>query len=414
LILVVDPSERFFDTVKGLLPNAPDDPAHLRSLPELEKRLEEDQDTVGALLLGPRLDVDSALDLAGKLETRRVPAGIVLTSHEVTPELLRAALRAGVQDVIEWPCTSQQLEESLGIALEYSRQAQGPRATPSAAEENDHKIISVFSTKGGSGKSFVASNVAILLANATKEPVALVDLNLQSGDLAIMLQLLPAWTISDAAEGIERLDADALRAYMTEHRSGVRLLAAPVEPSMADSITPAAVQHILRILRQEYRYTIIDGPALFTDQMLAALDETTQCVLVTSLDVPSIKNLKLSLQTLSRLGFGRERIRLVLNRADTNVGLRLHEVEKALGTNVDVAVPSSREVPLSINQGTPLATTPGRKGKPTPVVAPLADLVEDLVESGGHAGTEVDPATGATDEGATASKRRGRSVFRRT
>jgi pilus assembly protein CpaE len=412
LILVVDPDDRVFAAVREHLPQGLEDPVQVPSLKALEESLERQRDTVGAVLLGPNLDVDSALDLAGKLDREGESVGIVLATPEVTPARLRAALRAGVQDVIDWPFTAQQLEESLGIALEYSRQARRPEPTVATGDADGHRIISVFSTKGGSGKSFVATNLAVLLAKSTKEDVALVDLNLQSGDLAIMLQLLPAWTIYDAAESIERLDMDALRGYMTDHRSGVHLLAAPVEPSLADSITGSAIQHILRILRQEYRYTIIDGPALFTDQMLVALDESDECLLVTSMDVPSIKNLKLALQTLERLGLGRDRVRLVLNRADSSVGLRLPDVEKALGTNVDVSVPSSRDVPLSINQGTPLATTTGRKGRSSPIIAPLAELV-DALRHDDAIPSESAVASGPDEDGTTPDHKRPRSLFRR-
>jgi pilus assembly protein CpaE len=129
------------------------------------------------------------------------------------------------------------------------------------------------------------------------------------------------------------------------------------------------------------------------------------------MDVPSIKNLKLALQTLERLGLGRDRVRLVLNRADSSVGLRLPDVEKALGTSVDVSVPSSREVPLSINQGAPLATTTGRKGRSSPVVAPLMELADALHDAGTSPDAHAEPSP--VSEGNTSGHKRSRSLFRR-
>ncbi|MGH9198727.1 MAG: AAA family ATPase, partial [Acidimicrobiia bacterium] len=171
------------------------------------------------------------------------------------------------------------------------------------------------------------------------------------------------------------LDADELRGYMTRHSSGVKVLAAPFEPQLAETISGGAVQRILRVLRDSFPYVVVDGPASLNEHVLAALDETDECILMTSLDVPSIKNVKVSLQTLEQLGIGRNRIRLVMNRADSKVGLNLSEVEKSLGTHIDVAVPSSRDVPLSVNQGTPLAI----QNKRSPVIGAVAKLADMVV-----------------------------------
>jgi len=171
---------------------------------------------------------------------------------------------------------------------------------------------------------------------------------------------------------LDRLDPEALKGYLTPHRQGVYLLAAPLEPGLSETITADQVQRIMKMLKQSFSYVIVDSPPSFTDHVLGALDESDECALVTSMDVPSIKNLKLALQTLELLGFGRDRIRLILNRADAKVGLRVQEVEKTLGTSIDVAIPSMRDVPLSINRGTPLVTEDPK----SPVVASIAKLAE--------------------------------------
>jgi pilus assembly protein CpaE len=180
--------------------------------------------------------------------------------------------------------------------------------------------------------------------------------------------------MSEAAANVERLDVESLPGYMTPHKSGLHLLAAPLEPGLAETIQPSATQRILRLLRQSFDIVVIDTPALFTEHVLAALDESDECIFMTSLDVPSIKNTKLALQTLEMLGVGKERIRLLLNRADAQVGLRVQEVERMLGARVATQIPSSREVPLSINQGTPLALADPRSG----VTVALRELAESV------------------------------------
>jgi pilus assembly protein CpaE len=271
------------------------------------------------------------------------------------------------------------------IARARGRLASGRGAaggTLTAEPDDGGRLITVFSSKGGSGKSLVASNLAILLAQVTEEPVTLVDLDLQSGDLAIMLQLMPALSIYDAAQSATRLDVDALSGHLTPHRSGVSLLAAPMEPSLADQVDGSAVAQILGLLKGSTPLTIVDGPSSFTDQLLAAIDQSDLIILVGSMDVPSIKNLRLAMNTLGQLGIPREQLKIVLNRADSKVGLRSVDVEKSLGTQIDVMIPSSRDVPLSINQGAPLAVSRPR----SPVVGAIRELIPAVVAQANKSG----------------------------
>jgi pilus assembly protein CpaE len=219
--------------------------------------------------------------------------------------------------------------------------------------------------------------------------VALVDLDLASGDLAIMFQTMPTWTIHDAAERADRLDSEALDGFLIKHGTGVDVLAAPPEPSLAEGIDSVAVARIITLLRDTYPYVVIDTPSAFTDQVLTALDETDQLVLVAGLDVPSIKNLKLAMHTLDQLGWQRNRMKLVLNRADSKVGLRIRDVEKSLGTSIDIAIPSSRDVPLSINEGQPIVA---RSSKST-VVESLQKLAA-TIDKGRSAKAEKQESSG--------------------
>ncbi len=323
------------------------------------------------VVLGPSLPDSGVLSFAEKLEHEHHGVATLLVTETLDAQLLREALRSGIDDVLTVQAPAAEWEEAIARA--------NARLASEQDSADDHersgKVISVFSTKGGCGKSLIASNLAVLVSERMKAQTALVDLDLQSGDLAIMFQLMPALSIYDAALDVDRLDQEAIQGYLTPHRSGVALLAAPLEPSLAEQVEPRAVTAILGLLPTMFGVTIIDGPPLFTEQMLAALDLSDEIILVGSMDVPSIKNLKLAVNTITKLGHPRERLRIVLNRADSKVGLRATEVEKSLGVVIDVQIPSSRDVPLSINQGTPLAISRPR----SPVVQAISQLAAHIV-----------------------------------
>src|SRR6266508_2929906 len=269
--------------------------------------------------------------------------------------MLRAALRFGVRDVLAASSDGETVRSSVSRAIELAtslrgRLAAGPGgARPEAPGGRPGEIITVFSAKGGCGKTFLATNLAVALAAGGTE-VALVDLDLHFGDVAIVLQLFPTRTIQDAAR--ERgLDARTLRSYLTPHHAGVWALAAPTEPPVADTVSASAVSTLLKLLRSSFAYVVVDTPAAVTDQVLAAFDESDAIALLATLDVPSIKNLKLTMQTMERLRYPPSRIRVIVNRADSRVGLRLPDVEKVLGTSVDLTIPSPRPLPAIVGVG---------------------------------------------------------------
>lgn len=337
----------------------------------------DDARTATTVLLGPNLDTDAALSLAERTQDSGRGVAAILVLKELDPSIMRQAMRAGVVDVITPDVSDNELTETLDRArLEAEERAPSGPSGAGGGDASLGKLVTVFSTKGGCGKSLVASNLAILLAQHGDGDVALVDLDLQSGDLAIMLQVMPGLSIYDAAQNIDRMDADALTGYLTPHDSGISLLAAPLEPSLSEAVAADAVTTMLTMLREQFRYVVVDGPAFFTDQILAAIDQSDTIVLVGSLDVPSVKNLRMAINTLHQLGHHREQLLTVLNRADSNVGLRVPEVEKSLGTDIDVRLPSSRDVPLSINQGAPLAAERRRSD----VVQAIAQLVPRIAE----------------------------------
>jgi len=215
-------------------------------------------------------------------------------------------------------------------------------------------MVTVFAAKGGCGKTTVATNLAAALAEGGKREVCLLDLDLAFGDVAIALQLFPAHTIADAVPMADNLDDEGVLSLVTNHSPGLSTIVAPVEPGVSESITAGMISQVISVLKRHFDFVVVDSPPAFTDHVLAALDESDVIALLTTLDIPALKNLKLSLEALDLLNYPRERWKVVLNRADSKVGLLLSEVEKTLRVPIAVQIPSSRAVPASVNRGVPI------------------------------------------------------------
>ncbi|TLM78319.1 MAG: hypothetical protein FDZ70_04300 [Actinobacteria bacterium] len=280
-------------------------------------------------------------------------AGVVLAAEAVDADLLRAALRAGVDDVVALADPLEDISAAIGRGLEASRRLRGAVAE-GAAEAARAKVVTVFSTKGGVGKTVLATNLGVALARDTGKRVAVIDLDLEFGDVAIMLGLQPTHTIYDASQVFDRLDADLLAGFMETHGSGLRALLAPLHPEEAESISAARIGQVLDLMREEYDYVVVDTSPSFSEAVLAALDRSDEVFVVTMMDVASIKNTRISLQKLRQLGYPDSHVRIVLNRSDSKVLLEASEVESAIGGRVVAHIPSDRIVPRSVNKGVPV------------------------------------------------------------
>ncbi|HEX9889785.1 MAG TPA: AAA family ATPase [Nitriliruptorales bacterium] len=323
-----------------------------------------------SVIIGPDIEEEEALDAAAEVHARYPHLAVILVRERAGARLLRAAMRTGVHEVLSGYVDRDSYLQALESAMAETALHRERGVQPVHEGAPLGRIVTVFSSKGGCGKSTVATNLAMLLARHAPGDVALVDLDLQSGDVAVLMQLLPQWTSHDAAVHAATLDADQLVGFMTKHEEGVDVLAAPLQPEHGDALSAELTTKILQLLRSRYRYVVIDGPAYFTDPLLAALDESDLIVVLASLDVPSVRGLRTTLHTMEQLQVPASRIRRVLNRADSKVGLTVREVERSIGAVVDVAIPSSRDVPRSVNQGTPLALTdPG-----SPVVQAIDEI----------------------------------------
>ncbi len=219
------------------------------------------------------------------------------------------------------------------------------------------KLITIFSTKGGVGKTIIATNLAVCLAQRFQSNVSLLDLDLQFGDVGVSLSLDPKHTIYDAFLMADTLDAQMLKSFMTVNGTGVRALLAPLEPEVADLITSSSTQKIVSFAKKTARYVIVDTPPSFNDHVLSALEVSDLVYLVTTMDITSVKNIKLCLQTLQLLGYPRDRTGLIINRAHRRSGLRLDEIEQSLEIKAALTLPRDKMVPLAANQGMPIVVT---------------------------------------------------------
>jgi pilus assembly protein CpaE len=297
------------------------------------------------VLHGTRSSTLPVNELAAIREHTR--ASIILLASGESSDLLEEALEADVADVLLLP----QLTENVVFAIRKA--SHSGRRVLGAPSTRHGKIVTVFSPKGGTGKTVTATNLSTALAKYEAKKALLVDLDLQFGDAAIMLGLEPEKTIYDLVVAPGELDSEKLSGYTTRHDSGLEILPAPLRPEDAELVTEAKLGRLLEVARESYDVIVVDTSPFFHGPMLATLDRTDELLLVCSLDVPTLKNVRLALQTLDLLSFPSDRIRVVLNRANSKVGMKPGEVEGALETKVRFEVPSDRAVPIAVNRGRP-------------------------------------------------------------
>jgi pilus assembly protein CpaE len=287
---------------------------------------------------------------AGELAAIReqTAAPVIVLASGAQSTLLEEALESDVSDVLLLP----QLTENVVFAIRKASHA-GRKLQAQGGHGRRGRIITVFSPKGGTGKTSIATNLAAALAKHQGKRTLLLDLDLQFGDAAIMLGLEPEKTIYDLVVAPGELDSEKLAGYTTRHACGLDILPAPLRPEDAELVTEAKLGRLLEVARDSYDVIVVDTSPFFHGPMLATLDRTDELLMLCGLDVPTLKNVRLSLQTLDLLSFPTTRIRFVLNRANSKVGMSKKEVEGALDMKVAYEMPSDRAVPVSVNRGNP-------------------------------------------------------------
>lgn len=371
------------------------------ALDDLRRALSEAPDE-HAVVLGPTVGLEAAVALADNLRVTRPAVSVILIRRRVDTSVLAEALRSGMREVVE-----ERDLTGLGLAVKRAHQVYravtGPAMTPEDMATG--RLITVFSPKGGVGKTTIAANLAVALASWEDVRVCLVDLDLGFGDVAITLQLHPARTIADAVTLEEQLDFAALEPLLTPHPQGFSTLMAPVQPDTKDVIPPLLVSRILSLLKAKFDFVVVDTPPTFDEHVLQALDETDELLLVGTLDVPTLKSLKIAGETLDLLNFPTSRRHLVLNRADDRVGLTQVKVEETLEMKVTQAIPTSLEVANATNTGEPIVALHPKH--------PVSQAIKRLTETVTDVGVGGRPSRGRRDSGKSNAGSGTRGLLRR-
>ena len=289
---------------------------------------------------------ESATHMVDRAVKHRPDRPVVVLTESSPNGFLRQVFEAGADDVVTLPQPPHELAFILEkvIARRKGLAMPGKGAAP---------LIAVLGPKGGTGKTLIATNLAVALAQRDAN-VVLVDLDLQFGDIGLALGLSPERTMYDLMKAGPPFDHEKLDRHLIRHSSGVKVLIAPTRPDQASAVSIDYLRDIYASLRTMCDAVIVDTPPGFTPEVIATIDVSTEVCMVGMLDSLSLKNTKLGLETLDLMGYDTERISLVLNRADSRVGITPDDVSTIVGRAPDVSVPSDREIPRSVNEGTPI------------------------------------------------------------
>ena len=323
------------------------------------------------LLIGPHAPAPDVLTLAGRLDVQSPGISVVLMA-DPSPDMWQAAMRAGIRDLLAPDAEVAEIHaavERAGSAAASRRRVLRP------LEETARytgRVITIASPKGGVGKTTVSTNLAIGLTAAAPQSTVLVDLDVQFGDCASALGLVPEYTLPDAVRGPASEDTMVLKTFLTQHPSGLYAVCGSESPAAGDTVTGEDVTRLLASLAREFRYVVVDTAPGLSEQTLAALDRATDVVMLTSMDVPGVRGLRKELDVLRELCMIPAGRHVVMNFGDAKGGLSVRDVELAIGTGVDVVLPRSSAVPGSTNQGVPLLQSGSKRD---PMVKELRRLV---------------------------------------
>jgi pilus assembly protein CpaE len=345
-----------------------------------------DESTPDLVLVGCAGHSETALSLIRDIASRRAECPIVVLYQGNPNGFVDPAFEAGADDLIVLPQSIQHLGFSLEKVLVRRRGSGQGVLSP---------MIVVLGPKGGTGKTLTACNLAIALAHRNARPVV-VDVDLQFGDVGLALGLKPTRTIYDLAVAGGTLDAEKMDSYLMRHPSGVQALLAPVRPDEAAAIDTAFLRKVLEVLRGRYDFVIVDTPPAFSPEVITVIDSASHLCLVGMLDALSLKDTKIGLETLVMMGYDPEDLELVLNRADTSVGISQHDVQHLLGRSPDVLVPSDRAIPRALTEGRSIVEADPKSGA-SRAFAKLADhYLEEARVARVSATPETEPSAEAT------------------
>ena len=333
----------------GAMPNGDDGLLIASGMTDFDRALmtAERDNSEALLLFTPRLE--DTYDLLRMSRSSRPAMALIVAVPGPQNGQLAEALKAGADEIVILPAETAAVATAIHKAMARVSAAAATRPGDAARSP----LVAVLGPKGGTGKTTVATNLASDLATRGRETL-LVDLDLQFGDVGVVLGVEPEHTIYDLATAGGTMDAERLRGFTGRSRDGVNVLLAPVRPDQADAVTAEHITAILDLARTTYDVVVVDTPPAFTSGVIAAVDQADLIVMLGSFDLPGLKNMKLGMETLQMMDVPSTRILPVLNRANTKVGLLVADVTKVLGRAPEVAVPSDRGVPQSVNASRPI------------------------------------------------------------
>lgn len=318
-----------------------------------------DTETVDVLLVSKDYD-DDGYAFAERVTTQFIDKAVIILETELQEETMHRALFSGAKDVILMPVKPNKLVDSIYKANKLTqKRIEYHKASPAKQRRASGygQIYTLFSTKGGVGKTFLSVNLAVTLAKKTNKKVALLDFDLDFGSIALALNLQPRYTISDVVDDIRNLDPEYLDTYMTSHESGVKVLAANIEPRLNEFINGEHIQVILKQLQAAYDYIIIDMPSRFYDPINPAFIFAEKLFLITTPEVATVRNIKGAISTLSDFNYPKAKINVILNKQSRHSEIRPKDIEKTLGYEIKSIIPADfKKATSTMNQGVPYVT----------------------------------------------------------
>lgn len=352
-VIAVGTPQTFRTTLARALEAEPEEIGWVQSVTAAEEVLVETHDPVDVLVLSPEVKEPDALGLAEFVGRTAPMTAIIMVRDRQGNGMLPAAMRAGIRDVVDLTQGSDELRDAVERAILWAENLRVQRGSVTSKAKHRGSVISVFSSKGGTGKTFLTTNLAAALADISRHDTAVVDLDVDMGDVFSYFGHEPTKQVMDLVslgEGADRQTVFANASKFAEHLWGFGAIPDPsVQPPGGE-----AVGKYLRVLRNNFAYVVVDASADYTDLALACFDLSDAICLVTGLDVVGVKHLSKALEMLLTIGLPRERFRIVLNRADSKVGLAAADVERVMKIQVDTMIPSSRLVPTCLNKGRPV------------------------------------------------------------
>jgi pilus assembly protein CpaE len=302
---------------------------------------------------------------ASEIISQRLPnSPVIMMSVHGEAEQLKQAMLAGAREFLVKPFSGDEFATSIKRVyerelvrreqLQAARDTAAPQVARGQENVEDHQVIAVFSPKGGAGRTTIATNLALAIKRETNQRVALVDANLQFGDVGVLLNLNPKnRSMLDAVEGGEP-DRDIVESVVIDHSTGIRVLLAPPSPEGADLVTPAYLRKMVEIQRESNDWVVVDLPSGLNDHSLGILDAADQILVVAALEITTIKNVRLFLEVADQLDYERSKLRLVINRSDASQGIRIGDVEASIRRPIDGSIVSDgRLAVLAVNRGVP-------------------------------------------------------------